>query len=294
MSLPNFMCIGAAKSGTTTLYDILQQHPEIFIPKFKEPHFFDIPENYKNGIEWYEKNYFSRANQKIRADFTPSYLFDPQVPERIFKQLGKNIKFLVVLRNPVDRAYSHYLHSLRDEYEYLDFIDVLKIEKERLDKYAKQSDYLSYLHHSYFHQGLYGEMVERYLKFFPLKQFLFIHFEEDHLKNNKQTIIKILDFLEVDSKTSLKTNFKSNPASKSRSKQLKKIMQKTGWWRVVLKALIPSLKVRQIIKNNIQRLNNRKFTPKSIKKEIRVGVYKYYFSEDIKKLERIICRKMNW
>ena len=64
MSLPNFMCIGAAKSGTTTLYDILKQHPEIFIPAFKEPHFFDIPENYNNGIEWYEKNYFRNINTK--------------------------------------------------------------------------------------------------------------------------------------------------------------------------------------------------------------------------------------
>ena len=169
-----------------------------------------------------------------------------------------------------------------------------QIEKERLDKYAKESDYLSYLQHSYFHQGLYGEMVERYLKFFPLKQFLFIHFEEDLLRNKRQTIIKILDFLEVDSKISSKIDFKSNPASKSRSKKLKKIMQKTGWWRVLLKTLIPSLKIRQIIKNKLQRLNNRKFTPKSIQKEIRVGIYKYYFSEDIKKLERIICRKMNW
>ena len=73
MSLPNFMCIGAAKSGTTTLYDILKQHPDIYIPAFKEPHFFDIPENYNNGIEWYEKNYFRYINKKIIADFTPSY-----------------------------------------------------------------------------------------------------------------------------------------------------------------------------------------------------------------------------
>ena len=53
MSLPNFMCIGAAKSGTTSLYDILKQHSDIFVPSFKEPHFFDIPSAYKNGISWY-------------------------------------------------------------------------------------------------------------------------------------------------------------------------------------------------------------------------------------------------
>ena len=95
MTLPNFMCLGAAKSGTTTLYDILRQHPDIYIPAFKEPHFFDIPENYKNGIEWYKRNYFRNANKKIIADFTPSYFFEKEAPKRIFKNLGRDMKFLV-------------------------------------------------------------------------------------------------------------------------------------------------------------------------------------------------------
>ena len=69
MSLPNFMCLGAAKSGTTSLYDILRQHADIYIPSFKEPHFFDIPENFSNGLEWYEKVYFKNADKKIIADF---------------------------------------------------------------------------------------------------------------------------------------------------------------------------------------------------------------------------------
>ena len=92
MSLPNFMCIGAAKSGTTTLYDILKQHPEIFIPAFKEPHFFDIPENYNNGIELYERNYFRKADNRIIADFTPSYFFEKEAPKRIFKDIGSICK----------------------------------------------------------------------------------------------------------------------------------------------------------------------------------------------------------
>ncbi|MBT4344426.1 MAG: sulfotransferase, partial [Flavobacteriales bacterium] len=58
MKVPNFMCLGVTKSGTTSLYDILIQHPEIYIPKFKEPHFFDITENFKNGVQWYSDNYF--------------------------------------------------------------------------------------------------------------------------------------------------------------------------------------------------------------------------------------------
>ena len=104
MSLPNFICLGAAKSGTTTLYDILRQHPEIYISTFKEPHFFDIPENYKNGIDWYEKNYFKNADKRVIPEFTPSYFFDKESPKRIFNDLGDKVKFVVLLRHPVDRA----------------------------------------------------------------------------------------------------------------------------------------------------------------------------------------------
>ena len=294
MSLPNFMCIGAAKSGTTTLYDILRQHPEIFISAFKEPHFFDISENYKNGIQWYEKNYFSNVNTEIIADFTPSYLFEKKAPERIYKDLGENVKFVVLLRNPVDRAYSHYLHSVRDEHENLDFEQALKEEKGRLEKCIKEGDYLYYLRHSYFHQGLYSDMIERYLQYFPLEHFLFIHFEEDFLQKREQTVIKILDFLGIDNKAALKIDLKSNPASKARSKKLKKIMKKSGWWRVLLKWMIPSLKIRQIVKNRLQRLNISKFTPESLTKEVKGNMYTHYFSEDVQKLEQLIDRKMHW
>ena len=155
MSLPNFMCLGAAKSGTTTLYDILGQHPDIYTSSFKEPHFFYIPENFSNGLHWYEKTYFKKADKKIIADFTPSYFFDENAPKRIFESLGGNMKFLVIIRNPVDRAYSHYLHSKRDHHETEDFEKSLKLEVSRLKYYEDQSDYLSYLRHSYVHQGLY-------------------------------------------------------------------------------------------------------------------------------------------
>ena len=127
MSLPNFMCIGASKSGTTSLYDILKQHSNIFLPTFKEPHFFDISPVYEHGISWYDKTYFSGVKkEKCIGDFTPTYLFDKYAPERILSSLGKNVKFIIILRNPVDRAYSHYLHSKRDLHEHLSFEDALK------------------------------------------------------------------------------------------------------------------------------------------------------------------------
>ena len=294
MTLPNFMCLGAAKSGTTTLYDILRQHPDIYIPAFKEPHFFDIPENYKNGIEWYKRNYFRNANKKIIADFTPSYFFEKEAPKRIFKNLGRDMKFLVVFRNPVDRAYSHYLHSKRDDHESENFEKSLELEVSRLNKHENQSDYLSYLRHSYVHQGLYAQMINRYLQYFSLDNFLFIHFENELLQERELTIKRILEFLEIDSSVLLRTDIRSNPSSKEKSKSLKKLMNKKGWWRDVIKFMIPSVQLRQIIRNRIQRINITEFKAQQLSQEVKLYLLEKYFRKDISDLERILNKKMNW
>ena len=294
MSLPNFICIGAAKSGTTTLYDILRQHPEIYIPAFKEPHFFDIPENYKNGIDWYQKNYFKNANKKVIAEFTPSYFFDKEVPERIFNNLGSEVKFVVLLRHPVDRAYSHYLHSKRDEHEELDFVESLNQEEDRLSRYIENKDYLSYLRNSYISQGLYGDMVERYLKYFKLENFMFIHFEKEFLLKRDKTIHRVLNFLDIDSQIELQTDLKSNPSSKEKSKTLKRIMKKKGWWRTIIKWLLPSIQFRQIIRNRIQRLNIKEYRAEKISEELKSKLFSSYFRDNIDKFERLTDKKMNW
>lgn len=294
MSLPNFMCIGAAKSGTTTLYDILKQHPEVYIPSFKEPHFFDIPDVYTKGLDWYEKTYFkSVKTEKCIGDFTPSYFYEKQSAERIFQNLGKELKFIVILRNPVDRAYSHYLHSVRDERESLTFTEAVNLEKERLKSYSDKEDYLNNLRHSYIAQGQYGKMLQSYLKHFPIDNFLFIHFEEDFIQNRKQTIDEVYDFLKLDKSYQFDINIKSNPASRARSKAVKRLMQKTGWWRKALKSILPSQFV-QIIKNKLQRANISSFTPESIDTHQQNEIFNKFFAEDIKTLEQSINRRMNW
>ena len=294
MSLPNFMCIGAAKSGTTTLYDILKQHHEIFIPAFKEPHFFDIPENYNNGLEWYEKNYFRNINKKIIADFTPSYFFEKEAPKRIFKDIGSEIKLVVLLRNPVDRAYSHYLHSVRDDHENLSFEESLKQENERLERYEQNGDYLSYLRNSYFHQGLYGDMLARYLEYFTLDNFLFIHFENEFIIDRKKIIDKVLIFIGLETGINLNLDLRSNPASKEKSKFLKKLMKKKGWWRTVLKFMVPSVQLRQIIRNKVQRVNLKEFQKEKLSEKLKTDLYNEYFKEDIIKFEKLTNKKLSW
>jgi hypothetical protein len=290
MSLPNFMCIGASKSGTTSLYDILKQHSDIFLPSFKEPHFFDIPSVYQNGIEWYKKTYFqSLKNEKCIGDFSPTYLFDEHAPERILNDLGVNVKFIIILRNPVDRAYSHYLHSKRDQHENLSFKEALFLEKERFSK----KDYLSYLRFSYTAQGMYCQMLIRYFKFFPRDNFLIINFEEEFVNQRGGTINRILNFLDLENEE-FDINISSNKASKAKSTLLKKVMKKTGWWRVLIKRMIPSLKIRQIIKNRIQRANITTFTPSKLSSLEKRELFNLFFKDDVGELELLLNKRMNW
>ena len=100
----------------------------------------------------------------------------------------------------------------------------LELEISRLKKYENKSDYLSYLRHSYVQQGLYAQMINRYLQYFSLDNFLFIHFEDELLQERELTIKRILEFLEIDSSVSLRTDIRSNPSSKEKSKYFKKLI----------------------------------------------------------------------
>jgi len=283
------MCIGAAKSATTSLYDILRQHSNVYLPSFKEPHFFDNPNNYHNGIEWYSKTYFNDSSNKDKiGDFTPTYLFESNAAERIYKDLGPSVRFIVILRDPVERAYSHYLHSTRDQNEKLSFIDALEKEKER----TKES-YLDKLRFSYIAQGLYYNMLQEYFKFFPRENFFFISFEDDFLKNIKGTIQNVFKFLDLENEN-IDVNIISNRASKPRLIWLKRIMNRKGWWRSIIKFFLPSLKIRQIIRNKIHRANLKVYSPKRLSNYDKKIIFDRYFIDDVNSLEKMIGRKMNW
>ena len=284
------MCIGAAKSGTTSLYDILSQHSEVFTPSFKEPHFFDIPSVYKNGVEWYKKTYFKGVkDEKCIGDFSPTYLFDIQAPHRILNDIGNDVKFIIILRNPVDRAYSHYLHSKRDEHENLSFREALSLEENRTNK----SDYLSYLRLSYVGQGMYSQMLKRYFKLFSKENFLIINFEQEFIRQRENTMHRIFNFLEL-TPEDITINISSNKASKARSVWLKKFMKKTGWMRRIIRNMIPSLRTRQILKNRIQTANLRTYNTVKLSKKEKQQIYNTYFKSEVQELENLLNKKMYW
>ena len=293
MSLPNFLCIGAPKSGTTSLFEILKQHPEIGLSSFKEPHFFDNNVNWEKGLDWYKKNYFSGLEScKSIGEFTPSYLSNSVCVSRINKTLGSNVKFIVLLRNPIDRAYSHYLHTKRDEYETLSFLESLEKEEKRLDDYIKNKDDISFARYCYKYSGMYALHLKNYLKEFEKKQFCVILFD-DFVNQREETIKKILIFLDVNLNVDLNIDIRINPASKARSTQLKKFMAQKSFFRTLLKFMVPSLEFRQRIRNKIHEKNNKEASKTSLTQMERYFCYHNYFKKDINELEKMLNINLN-
>src|SRR5690242_6983741 len=153
--LPDFLIIGTQRGGTTSLYHYLEAHPCIGPSTTKEIHFFDRRVN--KGIAWYrghfptriEKYYVERLHGRafITGEASPSYLFHPHVPRRIAKVLP-HTKLIILLRNPIDRAYCQYYHSLELGYETLSFEEAIQGEEERTarerEKMLKDEGYESY------------------------------------------------------------------------------------------------------------------------------------------------------
>jgi hypothetical protein len=200
---PNFFILGAAKSGTTVLYDTLKEHPEIFLSPEKEPSFFcNHLDKHINSTAKYFDLYEEVKDEPIIGEASHIYLTDPSSP-CILKGLFPEAKFLVSLRNPADKAYSQYVHLRRDGFEsYNTFEKALHAENKRLnsERFKKNNQY--YYSYLYFHSGLFGQQLQRYFFLFDRAQFHIITLEQ--LKNYfEETIENILVFLKVDSDITL-------------------------------------------------------------------------------------------
>ncbi len=197
--MPDFLIIGAQKCGTTSLYVYLNQHPQILPAAQKELHFFDL--NYAQGIDWYLSQFPTKNEEKttLTGESSPYYIFHPWVPQRV-KQLFPNIKLIVLLRDPVERTWSHYHHEVRWGFETLDFEAAIDSEAERLngelEKLRADPNYYSFnhQHYTYLSRGIYVEQVQAWLELFPRNQFLILN-SEDFYANPAATLKQTLAFL---------------------------------------------------------------------------------------------------
>ena len=209
--LPDFVIVGAQRSGTTSLFKYLSQHPCVVASSKKEIHYFSL--FYDRGQRWYRAHfptswYKNRLRKRalsaaISGEASPYYMFHP-VAARRMAQVIPSAKLIVMLRNPVDRAYSHYLHILKQAkvVEKLSFEDAIQAEEERLsgeferlqvdERYAGWN----FRHYSYLKRGIYIDQLERLEKYFPAEQILILP-SEAFFANTPELFANVLRYLNL-------------------------------------------------------------------------------------------------
>lgn len=230
--LPSFLIIGTQKGGTSSLSSMLRQHPQILRSFLDEVHYFN--NNFYKGLSWYQSKFPSRSKVKHKKEIqtyekTPSYMFHPLGPPRISSHLP-DVKLIILLRNPVTRAYSHFQMESKRENEQYSFGKALMKEKSRLkgeyekihDMYHKSYNFGTY---SYLSRGLYVRQLDNILQYFP-RENLFIEKSETFFSNPIQTVNNIFSFLNLSEKNTIDTHHKREGQYKPMSHSIKKKLQK--------------------------------------------------------------------
>jgi len=188
------------KAGTSSLFYSLNQHPQLKLSIKKEIHFFDL--NYQKGLFWYKRHFPLIYQRYLSGEASPYYFFHPLTAKRIY-DLNPKIKLILLLRNPVDRAYSHYnMEKEKGKEIVASFEEAISLENERIGQEAsafhKDPDYTSFAYQtfSYIARGYYFKQLNNWLKYFSLNQFLILK-SEDFFENPHRELMKVYHFLEI-------------------------------------------------------------------------------------------------
>lgn len=284
LNFPDFICIGVQKAGTTTLFDILKKHPQIFLSEKKETKFFQYDEDFAKGMTFYSNYFRNVRDEKVIGEIDPSYIFfaDKTAP-RIKDTLGARTKLIVTLRNPVDRAYSQYLMSVLTGAESLTFEEAIASEENRM-RSSRREDIINF---SYISRGRYVSQLKKYFEFFPEENFLILIFEKDIANNLDKTLQKVAAFLGVEAGFSYDA-VKSNPSRKIKSKSVANFLYGENSPRRFLKYLLPVKSLRKKMRKGLVRLNEKESAPEKISPEFRRELYRKYFEKEIAGLEQLL------
>jgi len=270
------ICPGAPKAGTTSLYRILGMHPDIYVSEFKEIYFFGNLRNYNKGVEWYKRYFRGYKGQRYVADVTPFYLDSEKAPERIKDTLGLDVKFVIMLRNPADRAFSHYLMQSRERGGVTSFEDILKNN-------ARNSREQSIISNGFFHRN-----ISRYLRIFPEENFHFI-FMDDLYADFHRVASDLFSFLGVDD-IEIEANVFENQRFMPKRKLLFRLLKKIpNRYKVMLKKAF-GLKTGNDATRRMagEAMTGRDEMPDEIRKLL-VGIYE----EDIRELGNMLGRDLS-
>lgn len=286
--MPDFLIVGAAKAGTTTLYKALKAHPDVFMSPMKEPHYFSFvrsPPAFKgphdkaiNTIEVvssqsaYEQLFKGSENALAVGEASNSYLFFPDAAFQI-KKVIPNCKIIIMLRDPVERTFSHYRQAYALGHETLGFNEALQMEKER-----KRLGWR--WHYQYREQSFYTDSVKRFYDLFERKNVLIVRFEE--LCNLSNLMRKVYTFLDVDPSFSGYDQKAKNVTTLPRNRLLQRWMREESFMRQLAHSLLPAT-LRKSLFKNVASLNRGKRFNIEMDDSLRSEL-KNYFICDIEEL----------
>lgn len=294
--LPNYLVIGAAKAGTTSLRTYLDQHPEIFVTARGEPSFFahegetvaftgpgdaDWAKAFVTDLESYRNLFAGAEGAKAVGEISPRYLYFEKAPERIARHVPE-ARLIAILRHPVDRAYSHFLMNRSRGCEPAATLP------EAIDKEAERAAQGWGWDWRYVGAGLYHAQMERYYARFPkerIKVFLY-----DDLKDQDAFFAELFAFLGVDPAFRPDTEVRHRKASLPKSYALQHLTKNPNAVKTVLKQLVPQSS-RTRLKKWATSWNAT--APERLAPEVRRDLFARYFAEDCRRLEPLIGRSLD-
>ena len=292
-TLPNFLIIGAAKAGTTSLYQYLQQHPEVFLSTPKEPRFFALEGqnlDYQGPIQvinrksvtcWedYQALFVEAQGKKAIGEASTVYLYEPSAAKRIQHYLGQP-KIVAILRNPVSRAYSSYLHLVRDGQETLSFEAALEIEQQRID------DRWPPLWH-YKQRGYYCQQLRPYFDCFKasdIKVFLF----EDLVNSPLVLMRELFEFLDIDPNFQPDVSKRANPSGVPKRQWVSRLLNRQNPVKQMARSILPR-GLRKNIYSTLQQGNTGDKT--QINPQLKQGLIDTY-RDDVMQLQDLLGRDL--
>ena len=294
---PNFLIIGAAKSGTTALYAYLKQHPDIFMSAVKEPRFFAFegetlsfkgPQGHGDrfntetitDLAMYQSLFQTVTHEKAIGEASPAYLSSAAKASERIRHYLPEAKLIAILRQPAERAYSAFMHTVRNGWETnLTFEQALNQEEIRV-----QDHWGALWHHKAL--GFYSPQLKHYYERFPKEQIKVYLY--DDLKNDAHGLVKdIFTFLEVDNTFQPEISSKVNASGITRSQWLRKFLNRPDPIKNSLKPFIPT----SLRKSLVRKAKTSNLVKPSITPEIKQSLTQLY-KDDILALQDLIDRDL--
>ena len=291
--MPNFLLIGAAKGGTTSLHYALDQHPQIYMSEMKEPSFFWAYEQqvrltgpgaevmkhrYVDSLENYQRLFDGVTTQKAVGESSVRYLCHPPAP-RLIHQFIPQAKLLVILRQPAERAFSSFVHYRRDGMEpCADFAEAIAQDRQGMRDGWTFGRYLS--------EGFYFKALQRYLEYFERPQ-MHISLFEDLQADSQALICSIFQFLEVDDSFFVDLSHHHNASGVIRNPLVRMLWTRSNALRAAVRPLFSERLRHRAAERVFQDVEKLHFSP-----DLRAELAEYY-RQDIQQLQDLLQRDLS-